>query len=284
MSRIPRLIVNGLLLFFGLGALAKTPLHNLQVTLRGTKYEINDVTTVGELKEKIKEVSGNSKEHHVLFGGKRLSPSTDLSEAGVEDGAQLNMVPVLSTKAKNSKDKSATSPPVSDSIETTTTSESTTETTDAMMEYLKKSGVDTDKLDELFKGMGGGSGDGKMPDMNESLEQMTQFMSSPLFQKYMNDPDMLEQARQMILNNPMLKSMMVGMPGMAELLDDPVAWREAMQAAAELYKHLDSDQLKAMMNGMGGMGGPPGGGGGGLFDGTMDNSAASAALDELDED
>ena len=203
-------------------AVAKTPLQNLHVTLRGTKYEINDVTTVDELKSKMKDISGNSKEHHVLFGGKRLSPTMDLSEAGVEDGAQLNMVPVLANKKP--KEKSVT---VTDNIETTTSSESTADTADAMKEYLKKSGVDTDKFDELLKGMGGGAGDGKVPDMKESLEKMTEMMNSPLFQEYMNNPEMLEQARQMILNNPMLKSMMVGMPGMAELLEDPVGrWRE----------------------------------------------------------
>jgi len=58
-----------------------------------------------------------------------------------------------------------------------------------------------------------------------------------------------------------------------------------MQAAANLYKNMDPEQLKSMMNGamppgMGGMGGM----GGGLFDGNNMNSAASAALDELDED
>ena len=54
-----------------------------------------------------------------------------------------------------------------------------------------------------------------------------------------------------------------------------------MQAAAELYKNMDSEQLKSMMGGMGGLGGPPGSG---LFDGNTDSSAATAALDELDED
>lgn len=81
----------------------------------------------------------------------------------------------------------------------------------------------------------------------------------------------------MILNNPMLKSMMGGMPGMESLLNDPDAWREAMQAAAELYKNMDSDTLMKSMMG--------GGSGAGLFDGNLDgNSAATAGLDELDEE
>ena len=55
-------------------------------------------------------------------------------------------------------------------------------------------------------------------------------MNSPIFKEYMSDPDRLEESRQMILNNPMLKSMMAGMPGMEDLLNSPEAWREAMQA------------------------------------------------------
>jgi hypothetical protein len=35
----------------------------------------------------------------------------------------------------------------------------------------------------------------------------------------MNDPAKLEESRQMILNNPMHKSMMAGMPGMDQLLE-----------------------------------------------------------------
>ena len=128
-----------------------------------------------------------------------------------------------------------------------------------------------------------------MPDMKESLEMMNNMMQSDLFQSYMSDPDKLEQSRQMILGNPMLKSMMAGMPGMDQILNDPVAWREAMQAAASMYKSMDPDTLMSMMS-MGGAGGIPGGGGGGgaegLFGGTLDPSstAAAAALDELDED
>jgi hypothetical protein len=165
----------------------------------------------------------------------------------------------------------------------------------AMQEYLKKAGVDTDQLEELVKnlGEGGGGGAGGMPGMKESLEMMNSMMDSELFQSYLNDPEKLEQSRQMILSNPMLKSMMGGMPGMEQILNDPVAWREAMQAAASMYKSMDPDTLMSMMS-MGGAGASAGegmGAGGGLppglFSGTLDDpssTAAAAALDELDED
>jgi len=82
----------------------------------------------------------------------------------------------------------------------------------------------------------------------------------------------------MILNNPMLKSMMDNMPGMQELLEDEDAWREAMQAAANMYKNMDSNELMQAM-----MGQNMGGQGGNLFDGNLHDSAAAAALDELSE-
>ena len=59
------------------------------------------------------------------------------------------------------------------------------------------------------------------------------------------------------------------------MLNDPVAWREAMQAAASLYKNMDpEDLMKAMMGDGGGM--PSG-----MFDGL--DSTPMAALDELSE-
>lgn len=73
--------------------------------------------------------------------------------------------------------------------------------------------------------------------------------------------------------------MMAGMPGMEELLNDKDAWREAMQAAAGMYKSMDAEQMmQAMMGNMGDMSGNNG-----LFDGNLDNNAAAAALDELSE-
>ena len=82
--------------------------------------------------------------------------------------------------------------------------------------------------------------------------------------------------------------MMSSMPGMEELLNDKDAWREAMQAAAQMYQNMDPNQMMSMMGGMGGMGGSGGLGGGmgdlgSLFDGSLDNNAATAALDELSE-
>jgi hypothetical protein len=139
---------------------------------------------------------------------------------------------------------------------------------------LAKSSFDPGQLDEMMKSFGGGGNGANMPSMAESMEAMSSMMNNPVFQEYMSDPEKLEESRQMILKNPMLKQMMMGMPGMEELLNDKDAWREAMQAAANMYKNLDSnDLMKAISGAM-------------QMPGTLDadTAAANAVLDELDED
>lgn len=240
---------------------------DVQVTVRGKKYDISGVTTVKELQAQLQKESGvEPSQHTILFGGKRLEDDDVLSDAGVEDGAQLSVIPRIS-KSKPKTKKAKTSASASPQMKSDTKS--------MLEDYMKNSGIDTSKLDEMMKSMGGGNGE--IPDMQESLKQMSSMMNSPVFQEFMNDPENLEKSRQMILNNPMLKGMMSGMPGMDELLNDPVAWREAMMAAANMYKNMDPEDLMKAMGG-----GQPGG----LFDGNLDPSslAAAKALDELDED
>lgn len=242
---------------------AKTPIPSLQVTLRGKKYDLEDVTTVSELQERLSEASGvePAQQGRVLFNGKRLDSDDCLSEVGVSDGDQLNVVP---GKAK-SKSKSANASPSEDSS-----------ASNAMKEMLAKSGIDTSKLDDLMNSMGGPSG-GEAPSLQESMEMMSGMMNSPIFQEYMNDPERLEQSRQMILQNPMLKGMMGSMPGMEEILNSPEMWREAMQTAASMYKNMDKDDLMQAM-----MGGAAPGGLDGLF-GSAGDGSEMAALDELSE-
>lgn len=155
-----------------------------------------------------------------------------------------------------------------------------------MKDMLQKAGMDPSQMEELMASMPSGEGEGE-GGMEEGLNMMSSMMKSPIFQDYMSDPEKLEQSRQMILQNPMLKGMMGGMPGMEELLNNPDAWREAMQAAANMYQNMDSGDLMKAMEGMGGM---PGGGMPGMEGmfgdiGNMGSSAATtAALDELSED
>jgi hypothetical protein len=199
----------------------------------------------------------------VLFNGKRLAASECLSEAGVSEGDQLNIVP------GKTKSKSTSGAAVGGSVPSSTDEISPS---GLVKNMLESSGIDSSTLDDLIKNMGGSGG--APPNLQESMEMMSGMMNSPIFKEYMSDPERLEQSRQMILQNPMLKSMMAGMPGMEEILNSPEAWREAMQAAAAMYQNLDQNTLMDAMMGSG-----PSGGMDGLFGGE----GSMSALDELSE-
>ena len=231
--------------------------------------------------------------------------SSSLSEAGVAEGDQLNCVP--SKKSTSTKKKSAAvAAPAA--AATAASSGSAADSGGSLADIMKGLGLDGSDignaggaggLDDMISKMmsggmgGGGGGAGDMPDMAESMKMMKELTNSPMFSEYMNDPSKLEEARQMILQNPMMKGMMSSMPGMSDLLEDKAAWAQAMTAAAGIMQSMDPEDMMKMMEmqggmqgGMGGgMGGmPPGmggmGGGAGLFDGA---SLSSSALDELSE-
>ena len=197
-----------------------TPIANVQVTLRGKKYDISDVTTVAELQERISEASGvePSQQGRVLFDGQRLDSKDILSNVGVTEGAQLNLVPggSKSKKKKSSGAADASSgdaAPVVDVTEIPSSSASN-DPSQLAKEMLEQAGIDASQIDEMAKKLGlGGEGGGGMPDMKESLDMMSKMTKSEVFQDYMKDPERLEESRQMILNNPMMKSMMGSMPG-----------------------------------------------------------------------
>jgi Ubiquitin family len=262
--------------------------------LRGQKYEVSDVSTVGELQEKVSALSGIAakQQGRVIFGGKRLDSDTVLVEAGVPtEGAHLNMVPSSTTASKKKKTAAGLAKSAAAATNDKAATASSGNGNNLMADLLKQSGIDSSALDEMMKSLGGG-GDGKdgagagAPNLEQGLQAMTEAMNSPLFKEMMSDPERLEQSRQMILGNPMLKSMMSSMPGLEDILNDPVAWRQAMQAAAELYKNMDSDTLmKAMMGGADAAAAAAGAnmpGSSGSMDGT--NGLFDGALSELDED
>merc|ERR1712238_478051 len=159
-------------------------------------------------------------------------------------------------------------------------------------------------IQKMMSGAGGAGagGAGGMPDMKESMAMLKELTNSPLFSEYMNDPTKLEESRQMILSNPMMKTMMSSMPGMSDLLDNKEVWAQTMIAAGQMMKNMDSEDMIKMMEaqagamgggmppGMGGMGMGGGGAGGGsgmpdmssLF-GDNPTLSTTSALDELSE-
>lgn len=305
-------VQSGLVWFHAIhnGCWAAAPITSLSVTLRGQRYDIDQVTTVRDLQEKLEQQSGiqAKQQGRIIFGGKSLAPDTVLEEAGVpNDGsASLTIVPAANPSSSSSKTKKKAS---SSAKKSTTTTASKRPSSSSMSsggikiskDASKMPSFDKSRVEEMMQKMGGEG----MPSLEESIKSMseamvrgwltfrfvsTQFLpfpphnnnnnetcqKNPMVQQMLSDPEKLEQMRKMILLNPMLKSMMGNMPGFDDLLNDPDAFREAMQASADLYKSMDSDTLLNSM--MGGAAAASGN----LFDGSMDNSAS--ALDELDED
>jgi len=252
------------------------------VTLRGKKYDIDGVTTVEELQSKVETESGvtSSKQGRVLFGGRKLNPVDVLEDVGVIDGSVLNLVP--------SRNKASTSTVSERKVSSNVSNQKPDADGSALKngfngngisDLLKNAGLDPSKLDDLLKA----SGQSGMPNLQESIDMMQNMMNSPLFQEYMNDPERLEQSRQLILNDPMLRGMMASMPGFTEILNDPVKWREAMTGAAKMYKEMGSDIMSALAGADG-----LGKNGGGAFGLGTDHAAfglgdSPSALDELSE-
>jgi len=304
-------------------AAVPTPISNVQVTLKGKKYQIDDVTTVAELQERLEEQSGisPSKQGKILHQGKRLSVTSTggghLSEAGVSAGDQLNCVPAKkksSTSSSSTKKKSSAASLTSATATPAAAAGAATggsSDTNSLAEMMKgfglggegggeggagaggPGGLDT-MIQKMMSGAGGGGAGGAgggMPDMKESMAMLKELTNSPLFSEYMNDPTKLEESRQMILQNPMIKTMMSSMPGMSELLDNKEVWAQTMIAAGQMMKNMDSEDMIKMMEaqaaGMAG-GGMPGGMGGGMPDmsslfGDNPTLSTTSALDELSE-
>lgn len=268
-------------------AASASPLSSVQVTLKGKKYRIDDVTTVSELQQRLEEQSGivPSKQGKILHNGKRLSTDADsLSEAGVSEGDQLSCVPSKKSSS-SSKKKSSSTTTAAASAAAADAAGASDPMADMMKGLTGAGGLDEMVQKMLSGGMGGGPGG--MPDMKESMKMMKDLTNSQVFEDYMNDPEKLEESRQMILSNPMMKSMMASMPGMSDLLEDKDAWAQTMIAAAGIMKQMDPDDMVKMMEAQAAMGGggmPPGmggmGGGAGLFG---NGASASSALDELSE-
>lgn len=255
---------------------AGQPISNLSVTLRGKKFDVEEATSVQDVLGQIKDAAGV--DGRLLFGGRQLAATDDLEAMGVKEGDSLQMVPASTSKkakSKSSSSSSAVKPAAADAG-----AGGGMPGMPDMSELLKGLGGDggggMPDMSELLKGAGGAGGG--MPDMSESMDMMANMMNSPMFQEYMSDPEKLEASRQMILSNPLMKQMMANMPGMAEILEDKDAWREAMTAAATMYKEMDPEVLKQAM-----MGNMPPGAGGGMPDMSGMFGGEASALDELSE-
>ncbi|GMI46332.1 hypothetical protein TrCOL_g9571 [Triparma columacea] len=250
------------------------------ITLRGKRIPlVGKDLTVKDVKAACGEASPGLKEDDmtVLCSGEKLSEmGSKLSECGVEDGGVINVVPKKKKKAK----KAAPVP--------------STASVDAASGASSLGGG----MDDLLKGFGAGGGEGMddimkqvaamqgAKDPVEMLRLMQKMLKSPAVSGYLNDPAKIEQARQMVISNPMLKTMVSSsLPGFDEILGSKERWAETMVAARDMYLNMGEEEIKMMakmMEGQMGKSGPMGGPMGGGMGGGMESSDQS--LDELDED
>lgn len=101
--------------------------------------------------------------------------------------------------------------------------------------------------------------------MKAQMEQMAELMTSPegqdMAQKMMKemqsvltDPEKLTQGLQQLSENPALKGLAEAVPGLQEMLDDPVAMQEQVQKTAELFQNMgDPSKLSEMLGSLGNM-------------------------------
>jgi|NOAtaT_7_FD_contig_51_4604654_length_1060_multi_3_in_0_out_0_1 hypothetical protein len=274
----------GFCIFPAILVIAGKPI-NIQVTLRGKKYSVPNVSTVSQLQATVENLTGLvSEKQSLLFNGKKLKSddehNDDLEEYGIEDGSVINVVPLSSKvgkkKSPSVQSTSSTAAEVSSKGQVSSNGSAGFNVDNLM----SQAGVDTSQLQDLMKGFGG-MDNGKLPDFKESMNMMKDLMNNPILQEMLTDPERLEQSRQMILSNPMMKSMFMGMPGFEELLNDKEKWRDSMIAAVSMYKDLSPEVMENMMSGLqSGLDGSLNE----LGDTAQADEDTNAALDELSED
>ena len=116
---------------------------------------------------------------------------------------------------------------------------------------------------------------------------MQKMLASPVVSGYLADPAKIEQARQTVLSNPMMKAALSSsLPGFDEILSSPERWRSTMVSARDMYVNMGEAELEMLSKMMeqgpaGGMGGGFGGMGGGM--GGAPGAGAMSKDDKMDE-
>ena len=232
------------------------PIRTVQVSLDGKLYDVHDVTTVSELKERLQEVSGMTNEtlwdgSQISFRGKTLKATDILRRVGVKDGAKVVVTlpesksePKLSHKKRkrdhNSKNpnkgntgwgESFRSPPFSDNR----FEGSGGKPPPSIFEWMKDEGVNWGDVLERLRSI-------KREDVSsvvrESLtrgyHQLRDFWNDPNTRNLLKDPIRSEAARQMILANPELRASIEGVPGGKKILNDQLAWQQYCQSLSDV--------------------------------------------------
>lgn len=232
----------------------------------GQSYDLaldSPSATVTDLQTSISQASGITPDRQtILFKGQVLKPGSPLSEYSLVEGNVVNVVRRIGkSSARSAPPAPAPAPAPAPSPTSAPAADPEPETApqppslDEMMRSLNMGGAPglgtgpagmPPDLGALLGGAGGaglggglGAGAGAAnPNMEQLLAQLPQMMNglfqTPMMQEYLNDPDMQEQSRDAIMNNPLLKGVLENEPEFAKVVNDPEKWRASMEAAKNL--------------------------------------------------
>ncbi|GMH59195.1 hypothetical protein TrST_g13035 [Triparma strigata] len=277
-------------LLIGAATLVACAAESYTVTLRGKRIPLNGSSlTISDVKTAAASSSPGlaPADMKILCNGETLEgDDKKLEECGIKDGAVVNVVP---TKKKVAKKKSAKSSSVSppSTPSSPAPSEASPGGFAGMDEILKSLGQEGGDAPDLASLLGSMGANGMPTDPKESLKMMQKMLASPVVSGYLADPAKIEQARQTVLSNPMMKAALSSsLPGFDEILSSPERWRSTMVSARDMYVNMGEAELEMLSKMMeqgpaGGMGGGFGGMGGGM--GGAPGAGAMSKDDKMDE-
>mmetsp|Transcript_9099 Transcript_9099/g.26025 ORF Transcript_9099/g.26025 Transcript_9099/m.26025 type:complete len:254 (+) Transcript_9099:116-877(+) len=215
---------------------ANKPLQRVQVTLKGAVLYLSDVTTVEELQQRLFEETGLDEDEQgsATYQGTILDKNACLSECGICDGGQVNMIP--KPMAKHWK--------LVKEMEKGLTKLRTKAAFSTNMSTMQRDQEEIKVLEQLLADIAM-----KAPMVQESLDRFVQLLQSPDGIERAKNPERIEGLRQVIINNPMLLKYVLRTasvnPGMTmqETVQDSNAWFLHVCKAVDRWATLSGNEV-----------------------------------------
>ena len=227
---------------------------NIVCTLRGKKYDVS-ASSVADIWAAIEDQAGlEPAKQGVIFKGKKMTNGAQsLAEVGISEGDIINIVP--QRKLSSTTDVKTASALADVLGEDESESDLSSEMEESKIlgtgaaDLLEGMGDDAkEQMTSMLENMGGEKGlkdmmkqmglDGPMtPDKIDNLmKQIKSIFANPAIAQLFENPEILEQSRQHILNNPMMMSMYDKM-GMGGLIRDPDTFRKQMESMKQMIEN-----------------------------------------------
>ena len=216
----------------------------VQVTLNGDIYNVDDVTTVEMLQKRLWEESGYTKDEQgsVMYQGQVLtSPNMALSDVGVQDGDQINMVPQSMarhwtvTNEMNNGLRRLQNKLLNGNHD---------------QYQLQQNREQLRVLRRLYNDI-----TNRIPFIQDEMDEFAFRVRYPVSLEYAtNDVDRIENLRQIIINNPILLSYIMCRrrtsssnyqknSSIAHIIQDKKKWKQLVQNSVGQWKHLSGYQV-----------------------------------------